>query len=143
MPVWIADLRGHVIRSNRPWALTDEGAIHPDDMSDFQSAWRTALEDGRDMRVDVRLELEGRFVLHRIHARCDGDAWYVVAFELGEELRRRRAIAHELRGPLHAIVGWVQMLRSAELDETTRMRALETIERNVRAQARLIKERLD
>jgi PAS domain S-box-containing protein len=52
-------------------------------------------------------------------------------------------LSHELRTPLQAILGWVRMLRSGSLDETVASRALETIERNARIQARLIDDLLD
>jgi PAS domain S-box-containing protein len=52
-------------------------------------------------------------------------------------------LSHELRTPLTAMLGWTWMLRSSELDQQTRAQALETIERNVRAQAQLIEDLLD
>jgi signal transduction histidine kinase len=52
-------------------------------------------------------------------------------------------LSHELRTPLNAILGWTQVLRSGKLDEATAVRALETIERNARAQAQLISDLLD
>jgi PAS domain S-box-containing protein len=52
-------------------------------------------------------------------------------------------VSHELRTPLQAILGWVRMLRAGTLDETVAGRALETIERNARIQARLIEDLLD
>jgi PAS domain S-box-containing protein len=52
-------------------------------------------------------------------------------------------VSHELRTPLQAILGWVRMLRAGTLDETVATRALETIERNARVQARLIEDLLD
>ena len=51
-------------------------------------------------------------------------------------------LSHELRGPLNAITGWVHVLRTRALDPLA-TRAVETIERNVRAQARLITDMLD
>lgn len=51
--------------------------------------------------------------------------------------------AHELRTPLNAMLGWASMLRTRRLDEAARERALETIERNARVQARLIDDLLD
>lgn len=51
-------------------------------------------------------------------------------------------ISHELRTPLNAILGWTRMLRNG-LGETDARRALETIERNARAQAQLIDDLLD
>ncbi|HEY0073712.1 MAG TPA: PAS domain S-box protein [Abditibacteriaceae bacterium] len=52
-------------------------------------------------------------------------------------------LSHELRTPLTAILGWVQLLQSPSLDEETRHRAFETIERNTHAQAQLIEGLLD
>jgi signal transduction histidine kinase len=52
-------------------------------------------------------------------------------------------VAHELRTPLNAMLGWASMLRTRRLDEAARARALETIERNARAEARLIEDLLD
>jgi PAS domain S-box-containing protein len=52
-------------------------------------------------------------------------------------------VSHELRTPLNAILGWSTMLRSKQLDESTRNRAIETIERNARSQNQLINDLLD
>src|SRR3954465_15918861 len=52
-------------------------------------------------------------------------------------------LSHELRTPLNAVLGWVQVLRTGKLDPAAGTRALETIERNARAQAQLISAMLD
>ncbi len=52
-------------------------------------------------------------------------------------------VSHELRTPLNAIIGWTHMLRRGQLDGDTEGRALETIERNAKAQARLVEDILD
>jgi signal transduction histidine kinase/CheY-like chemotaxis protein len=52
-------------------------------------------------------------------------------------------LAHELRGPLNAMVGWVHILRAAGIDEATRERGRAAIERGVKAQTRLIEDLLD
>jgi PAS domain S-box-containing protein len=52
-------------------------------------------------------------------------------------------LSHELRTPLTSMLGWVRMLRSARLDGEQTTRALETIERNTRLQAKLIDDLLD
>lgn len=87
-----------------------------------------------------------------------------VAFEVTEEvLAKRRSdsfveelerasrhkddilavVSHELRSPLNAILGWTQMLRTQQLDSRMAERALETIERNARAQTQLVEDLLD
>jgi PAS domain S-box-containing protein len=52
-------------------------------------------------------------------------------------------ISHEIRSPLNAILGWSQMLRQGSLDKTATANALESIERNARAQAQLVSDLLD
>ena len=52
-------------------------------------------------------------------------------------------LSHELRTPLNAILGWTRMLATAQLDPETSRRAVETIERSAKAQARLIDDMLD
>ena len=52
-------------------------------------------------------------------------------------------ISHEIRAPLNAILGWAQMLRQGTLDQDGRKRALESIERNARAQVQLLGDLLD
>ncbi len=52
-------------------------------------------------------------------------------------------LSHELRTPLAAIVGWTRLLRTGRLDGQRTVQALEVIERNVAAQAKLIDDLLD
>jgi signal transduction histidine kinase/ActR/RegA family two-component response regulator len=53
-------------------------------------------------------------------------------------------MSHELRTPLNAVLGWTMILRTSDGDnEATRRRALDTIERNARAQAQIIEDLLD
>jgi signal transduction histidine kinase/CheY-like chemotaxis protein len=53
------------------------------------------------------------------------------------------AVSHELRTPLNAILGWLQILRTAPATPGMQERALGSLERNARAQARLIEDLLD
>ncbi|MBD2744981.1 response regulator [Coleofasciculus sp. FACHB-1120] len=52
-------------------------------------------------------------------------------------------LSHELRSPLNAMLGWVQLLNTRKFDEATTARAMETIERSAKAQAQLVEDLLD
>ncbi len=52
-------------------------------------------------------------------------------------------VSHELRAPLNAMIGWTHLLRSGKLDDDAAARAIETVERNARAQNQLIEDLLD
>lgn len=52
-------------------------------------------------------------------------------------------VSHELRNPLNSILGWSRMLRAGQIQQDGVPKALETIERNARAQAQLIDDLLD
>jgi signal transduction histidine kinase/DNA-binding response OmpR family regulator len=51
-------------------------------------------------------------------------------------------LSHELRTPLNAIVGWTQLLRMGELPDDM-AHGLDVIDRNVKAQSKLIEDLLD
>src|SRR5215475_10318297 len=52
-------------------------------------------------------------------------------------------VSHELRAPLTAMLGWVMLIRGGRLDKESKERALETVERNTRAQKKLVDDLLD
>ena len=53
-------------------------------------------------------------------------------------------LSHEMRTPLHAVLGWARVLRTRdEVDPDLLARALEIIERNASAQAKMIDDMLD
>jgi len=52
-------------------------------------------------------------------------------------------VSHELRTPLQSILGWARMLKSGHLPPERAQAALDTIERNARAQSQLIEDILD
>ena len=51
--------------------------------------------------------------------------------------------SHELRTPLNAILGWARLLQTGQLDQSAFLRAVDSIDRNARAQVRLIEDILD
>ena len=52
-------------------------------------------------------------------------------------------VSHELRTPLTPLLGWLHLLRTETVDDAIRARALETMERNAKAQAQLVNDLLD
>ena len=52
-------------------------------------------------------------------------------------------VSHELRTPLNAVLGWAHILNSGTLAPQTRRKALESLERNAKAQAQLVEDLLD
>ena len=52
-------------------------------------------------------------------------------------------LSHELRTPLTAMLGWLTILRAHKLDKKTTEHAIDTIERNAKAQAQLIEDLVD
>ena len=78
------------------------------------------------------------------HAAAQNERLYRQAEEssrLKEEFLA--TISHELRTPLSAILGWARMLRLGQLSQENAVKALDTIERNARAQAQLVDDLLD
>ena len=92
----------------------------------------------KDVTARKRIEEEREQLLEREQiARQEAEA----AWRLRDEFLA--TVSHELRTPLNSMLGWVQMLRAGSLPVDKRERALETIERNARAQAQLIEDLLD
>jgi PAS domain S-box-containing protein len=91
--------------------------------------------------------------LYETAKRARADAEKVAAenerlFRQAEESSRLKeeflaTISHELRTPLSAILGWARMLRMGQLSGENATKALDTIERNARAQAQLVDDLLD
>ena len=52
-------------------------------------------------------------------------------------------VSHELRAPLNAVLGWTYLMRTSQMSADEMARALETVERNARAQNQLIDDLLD
>src|SRR5207253_294119 len=52
-------------------------------------------------------------------------------------------VSHELRTPLSAILGWAAILRKGDVPHERATQAYEVIERNARAESRLVESLLD
>jgi PAS domain S-box-containing protein len=107
----------------------------------------------REDEIELIRELTARLWIRLERARAEEERERLlrneqIAREEAEQANRLKdeflaTISHELRTPLNAILGWSQMLQNSNLDEAGAKRALETIERNARAQNQLIEDLLD
>ncbi|MGB6450734.1 MAG: response regulator [Steroidobacteraceae bacterium] len=122
---------------------------HSELAESYQALEQRVAERTRELREsNERLQAE---IVERRRAESDREALLAreqVLRAEAEELSRLKdeflaTMSHELRTPLNAIFGWITLLRTRRLDEPTEERALETIERNARAQKRLIEDLLD
>ncbi len=116
----------------------------------------TALDDSAErLREITRLQQKARSLEAEIAERKRAEERLRSAL-LSEQAARAEAesatrlkdeflatVSHELRTPLSAILGWSAILRTSKFDQTAVDRALETIERNARAQAQIIEDLLD
>jgi signal transduction histidine kinase/AmiR/NasT family two-component response regulator len=102
------------------------------------SALKAALR-ARNRQYDVRdyleAEVRNKHELEKAFLKVEE------ASQLKDEFLA--TVSHELRTPLNAVLGWATLLRSNNLDEAGRERALETITRNARSQQQLIEDLLD
>src|SRR5688572_23121132 len=105
------------------------------DITEQRSA-RKALEAAYEAAKRARAEAEqAAFEKEQLYHQAEESS------RLKEEFLA--TISHELRTPLSAILGWTRMLRLGQLSAEDHAKALDTIERNARAQAQLIDDLLD
>jgi signal transduction histidine kinase len=86
-------------------------------------------------------------------AEQTAELWEAVESEQEARLRAEEAnrlkdeflstVSHELRTPLNSILGWTWLLVGGKLDEAGARRAIQTIERNTRAQSQIVDDLLD
>jgi len=126
--------------------------------------WSASIANGEPFEMEFPLKStagEFRSFLTRVTPLRDEDGrvvrWFGTNTDV-EELRRAlkqaedanrmkdeflATLSHELRTPLTSILGWARMLGNGQLDEVNTARALETIQRNAKAQSQLIEDILD
>ncbi|HEX8774826.1 MAG TPA: PAS domain S-box protein [Pyrinomonadaceae bacterium] len=126
--------------------------------------WRVSLETGEPFEMEFPIKgADGKFrwFLTRVNPLRDAQGritcWFGTNTDIdeqrrtAEELREANrlkdeflsTVSHELRTPLTAILGWAHLMRTGQLDGKLSASALETIERNARAQSQLIDDLLD
>jgi len=156
-----------VCESNRPLRLTQaELEAHPRWRAFGQEAGRHPPirgllaaplmdHDGRNLGlIRVSDKVEGEFtaadeaILVQLAQITSAVVENVRLYRAAQEANRLKddflaTLSHELRTPLSAILGWARVLRSGQSDRETTDRALESIERNVRVQTKLIDDLLD
>jgi PAS domain S-box-containing protein len=105
-----------------------------------------AILDGEDQSLSFVLDISDRK-----HATLEREAAFArehAARTQAEEATRLKDeflanLSHELRTPMNAIIGWTHLLRTGRLEDSQRQRALESIDRGARSQAKLIEDLLD
>ncbi len=142
------------------WKSVHDPAILPRVME----RWSASIENGEPFEMEFPLKStagEFRSFLTRVTPLRDEDGrvvrWFGTntdveelrsALKQAEDANRMKdeflaTLSHELRTPLTSILGWARMLSGGQLSEAHTARALETIERNAKAQSQLIEDILD
>ncbi|MEJ0037254.1 MAG: response regulator [Gammaproteobacteria bacterium] len=128
----IAPFEKEYIRKDgtRVWAMVGAASI-----SDSDDRWMSFVMDISD-RKHAAVEREAAY--QREHAaRTQAEE----ATRLKDEFLAN--LSHELRTPMNAIIGWTHLLKTGRLDDAQRQRAMESIDRGARSQAKLIEDLLD
>ena len=128
----IAPFEKEYIRKDgtRVWAMVGAAAI-----AETDDRWMAFIMDISD-RKHAAVEREAAY--QREHAaRTQAEE----ATRLKDEFLAN--LSHELRTPMNAIIGWTHLLKSGRLDDAQRQRAMESIDRGARSQAKLIEDLLD
>jgi signal transduction histidine kinase len=104
----------------------------------YSDLWRHATALEQEIAYRKRAEKERAEMLTRAQA---AQAKAEEANRLKDEFLA--TVSHELRAPLTAMLGWIALSRGKRLDEASKERAMETVERNVRTQKKLVDDLLD
>jgi PAS domain S-box-containing protein len=140
-------------------------SVHdPEVLAKVLERWAVSIETGEPFEMEFPIRGANgvfRWFLTRVNPLRDSQGrivrWFGTNTDVddqrrtAEELREANrlkdeflaTVSHELRTPLTSILGWAHLLRTEQLDDKSAARALETIERNARAQSQLIDDLLD
>lgn len=112
-----------------------------DDLMDSQDSYRSASQlRGAEEKPGVALQARDERAALLADLQALRQECAAAARARDEQLS---SLAHELRGPLNSIFGWVQLLQAGRLDSDQQTRALEAIARGVQTQTRLLDELRD
>ncbi len=114
----------------RIWVMVGAAAI-----SETEDRWMAFILDISD-RKHAAVEREAAYQREHMARRQAEEAT-----RLKDEFLAN--LSHELRTPMNAIIGWTHLLKTGRLDEAQRQRAMESIDRGARSQAKLIEDLLD
>ncbi len=140
-------------------------SVHdPEMLPRVMKRWKASIETGEPFEMEFPLKgADGvfRWFLTRVNPLRDSQGrivrWFGTNTDVDEQRRTAEelreasrlkdeflaTVSHELRTPLTAILGWAHLLRSGQVEGEVVNTALETIERNARAQSQLIDDLLD
>ncbi|MBA3239787.1 MAG: HAMP domain-containing histidine kinase, partial [Acidobacteria bacterium] len=118
--------------------MTAQVAVAYENARLYTEAQRHATELKQEVAERKQAEEErARLLIREQAARAEAEA----ANRAKDEFLA--TLSHELRTPLTSVLGWSHLLRSGNLSEDASSTALETIERNAKAQSQLIDDLLD
>ncbi|HVG10605.1 MAG TPA: ATP-binding protein [Thermoanaerobaculia bacterium] len=126
------------------------GLQQADEVGQMAAAF-DAMADALSAKEDELRGYAGR--LEQRVTEQTAELWEAVENEQEARIRAEEAnrlkdeflstVSHELRTPLNSILGWTWLLIGEKLDEAGARRAVQTIERNARAQSQIIDDLLD
>lgn len=123
--------------------------VKPCDIDEMKHTVRRGIEHRRLMLAEQQARTDLESLNHDLERRVEERTAELK--QLNEDLlAANRAkdiflatLSHELRTPLTPVLGWINLLRTGNLDEKGVAQALDAIERNARLQSRLIDDLLD
>jgi signal transduction histidine kinase/ActR/RegA family two-component response regulator len=146
MPNHKSPKKSSVAKRESAVAAREEAVLTREDAARLREEVVRALEEATQVRSELdQVMLQMRDANERLVVAA------VQAQTLTEEAEKANrskdeflaTVSHELRTPLTAVLGWVHLLRSKQLDEERSAHAFATIERNATALAHIIDDLLD